>query len=143
MTSDCLLISVFLPVFAWCDHKIVLQIKTKQFYDHIMQKLVKTGKNTEINKQSDVKFWLNWIEYGAVYYSLSCMISGIWFWWNFYDNLNCTTPCCNSSFFSLYTCVDFVHNSNKKGALFHEHFLSWKKIFPNSLKKRLGAWSGD
>ena len=59
-----------------------------------------------------------------------------------YSTLHCTVPCCNSSFFSLYTCVDFVHNSNKKGALFHEHFLSWKKIFPNSLK-RLGAWSGD
>ena len=38
-----------------------------------MQKLVKAGKNTEINKQSDVKFWLNWIKYGAVSYSLSCM----------------------------------------------------------------------
>ena len=31
--SDCLL--TFLPVFAWCDHKIVLHIKTKWFYDHI------------------------------------------------------------------------------------------------------------
>ena len=42
LTSNCLLISVHLP-------------------DHIMQKLVKTGKtgkNTEINKQCDVKFWL-------------------------------------------------------------------------------------
>ena len=47
-----------LPVFAWCYHNIVLQIKTKQFSDHIMQKLVKTQKST--NKQSDVKFWLNW-----------------------------------------------------------------------------------
>jgi hypothetical protein len=54
---------LFLPVFAWCDHNIVLQIKTKQFYDNIMQKLVKTGKNTEINKQSNVKFWLNWIKF--------------------------------------------------------------------------------
>jgi hypothetical protein len=34
----------FLPILAWCDHKIVLQIKTKQFHDHIMQELVKTGK---------------------------------------------------------------------------------------------------
>ena len=32
----------------------------------------KFGENTEINKQSHVKFWLNWIEYGAVSYSLSC-----------------------------------------------------------------------
>ena len=38
-----------------------------------MQKLVKTGKYTEINKQSDVKFWLNWRKYGAVSYWLSCM----------------------------------------------------------------------
>ena len=33
---------------------------------------VNSGENTEINKQSHVKFWLNWIEYGAVSYSLSC-----------------------------------------------------------------------
>ena len=30
LTFDCLLISVFLPVFACCDHKIVLQIKSNQ-----------------------------------------------------------------------------------------------------------------
>ena len=30
-----------------------------QFYEHIMQKQVKTGKKEEINKQSDVKFWLD------------------------------------------------------------------------------------
>ena len=36
LMSDCLLICVFLPVF--------LQIKTKQFYDHIMQKLIKQVK---------------------------------------------------------------------------------------------------
>ena len=74
LTSDCLLISVVLPVFAWCDHNIVLQIKTKQFYDHIMQKLIKTGKNTEINKQFYVKFWLNWTKFGVVSYwhLLSC-----------------------------------------------------------------------
>ena len=70
LTSNCLLISVFLPVFAWCDHNIVLQIKTKQFYDHIMQKLVKTGKNKEINKQSDVNFWLDWRKYGS-----NCLIA--------------------------------------------------------------------
>ena len=63
---DCLLISVYLPVFAWCAHKIVLEIKTKQFYVHIMQKLLKTGKYTEINKQSHVKFWLNWRKYRTV-----------------------------------------------------------------------------
>ena len=49
---------LFLPLFAWCDHNIVLQIKTKQFYDHIMQKVVKTGKKTEINKEFDFKFSL-------------------------------------------------------------------------------------
>ena len=31
----------------------------------------KFGENTEINKQSHVKFLLNWIKYGAVSYSLS------------------------------------------------------------------------
>ena len=61
LTSDCLLISVFLPVFAWCDHKIVFFWSAEQFYEHIMQELEKTGKYTDINKQSDVKFWLNWI----------------------------------------------------------------------------------
>ena len=75
LTWDCLLISVYLtvlPVFAWCAHKIFLQIKTKQFYAHIMQKLVKTGRYTEINKQSHVKFWLNWIKCRTVSYSFSC-----------------------------------------------------------------------
>ena len=38
------ILSNSLPVLAWCDYKIVLQIKTKQFYDHIMEELVKTGK---------------------------------------------------------------------------------------------------
>ena len=67
-----LCIYLFLLVFAWCAHKIVLQIKTKQYYEHIMQKLVKTGKYTEINKQSHVKFWLNWRKYRTVSYSFSC-----------------------------------------------------------------------
>ena len=34
----------FYEVLAWPDHKIVLQIKTKQFYDHIMLKLGNSGK---------------------------------------------------------------------------------------------------
>ena len=43
------------------DVIIILFCRSKrQFYDRIMQKLVKIGKNTEINKQSDVKFWLIW-----------------------------------------------------------------------------------
>ena len=37
-----------------------------------MQKLVKTGKYTEINKQSDFKVWLSWRKYGTVSYSFSC-----------------------------------------------------------------------
>ena len=32
----------------------------------------KAGKKTEVNKQSDVKFWLNWIKFGAASYVLSC-----------------------------------------------------------------------
>ena len=72
---NCLLISAFLPVFAWCDHKIVFDWSAEQFYDHIMQKLVRTGKNTEINKQSHVKFWLNWRKYETVSYLFSCIYS--------------------------------------------------------------------
>ena len=65
---------MFLQVFAWSDHKIVLFWSAEQFYEHIMQKPAKTGKYTEINKQSDVKFWLNWIRYEAVSYALSCTV---------------------------------------------------------------------
>ena len=42
-----------------------------------MQKLVKTGKYTEINKQSDVKFWLHRIKFGAVSHFLSCTLWNI------------------------------------------------------------------
>ena len=31
-----LFIYLFLPVFAWCDHKIVLFWSAEQFYDHII-----------------------------------------------------------------------------------------------------------
>ena len=44
----------------------------EQFYDHTMQELVKTGKFSYINQQSDVKFWVNWIKCGAVSYLSSC-----------------------------------------------------------------------
>ena len=37
--------------------KFVCRSKQNKFYDQLMQELVKTGKSTEINKQSDVKFW--------------------------------------------------------------------------------------
>ena len=50
-----LCIYLFLPVFAWYDHKIVLFGSAEQYHDHIMQKLVKTGKNI---KQAYVKLWL-------------------------------------------------------------------------------------
>ena len=43
-------IYLFLPVFAWCAHKIVFFWSAEQFYEHIIEKLVKTGKFTEINK---------------------------------------------------------------------------------------------
>ena len=33
---------------------------------------VNSGQNTEIKKQSNDKFLLNWIKYGAVSYSISC-----------------------------------------------------------------------
>ena len=72
-------IYLFLPVLAWCAHKIVLFWSAEQFYEHIMQKLVKTGKYTEINKQSHVKFWLNWRKYRTVSYSFSCTYLLIWF----------------------------------------------------------------
>ena len=81
---DCFLISVLLLVFVWCDHNIVLQIKRKQFYDRIMQKL---EKNTEINKQSDVAFWLNCLKFGAVSYLLSCTtIFDLSFWHRKHNN---------------------------------------------------------
>ena len=35
-------------------------------------KQVNSGKNTEVNKQLLVIFWLNWRKYGSVSYSLSC-----------------------------------------------------------------------
>ena len=37
-------ISLFLPVLAWCDHKIVLFWSAEQFYEQTTQELVKTGK---------------------------------------------------------------------------------------------------
>ena len=43
-----------------------------EMYSLINMRQVKTSKNTEIDKQSDVNFWLDWIKYGAVSYSLSC-----------------------------------------------------------------------
>ena len=42
-----------------------------------MQELVKTGKLSEIIKQSDVKFWVNSIKLGAVSCLLSCILFNI------------------------------------------------------------------
>ena len=47
----------FYAVLAWPDHKIVLQIKVKQFFDQVMQELRK-NREIQLNKQSDVKYWL-------------------------------------------------------------------------------------
>ena len=65
-SQKCLLISSYA-----CDHNIVQQIKTKQFYDHFN---AKTGKNTEVNKHPSVKFWHNKIKFGAVSDVLSCNV---------------------------------------------------------------------
>jgi hypothetical protein len=43
-------------------HNVLIKLfflSAEQFYEHIMLELVKTGKYTEINIQSDDKFWLN------------------------------------------------------------------------------------
>ena len=52
MTSDCLYISVFylfLPVFAWCDHKIVLQINTQYMRNPDMVYVLKMEYVSKIN----------------------------------------------------------------------------------------------
>ena len=71
LTSEYLLIQPNLPIFTssckiWSKHCFVLICKTIIWSHHS-----KTGKNTEIKIQSDVKFWFNWIKHGAVSYSLS------------------------------------------------------------------------
>ena len=69
------------PVFTsffWCADKIVLQVKKQQLYEQIIQRLVKTGKLTEINKQFYVKFWLLWMKYKAV-----SLLSCTWFQYTF------------------------------------------------------------
>ena len=39
-----------------------------------MQELVKTGKSPQINKQSDVIFWIYLREFGSVLYTFSCIV---------------------------------------------------------------------
>ena len=41
----------FYAVLAWPDHKIVLQIKAKQFYDQVMQELRK-NREIQLNQQT-------------------------------------------------------------------------------------------
>ena len=67
LTIDCWLISVYLPVFALCAYKIGFFLFAEQFYDHIMQKMVKTQKST--NNLTSSFGLLNGIKYGAVSYS--------------------------------------------------------------------------
>ena len=52
----------------WAENCFVLIFKTI-----FCSKQVRTGRNTKINKQSEVKFWLNWIKCGSVSYSFSCV----------------------------------------------------------------------
>ena len=85
LNTNCLLISMFLPAFAWCDHKIVLQVLGQN--KTIL--MITSCKNTEINKQSYAKFWFNWIRFGAVSYLLSCTIKCKPIFWTF---RNSTAP---------------------------------------------------
>ena len=41
----------FYAVLAWPDHKIVLQIKSKQFFDQVMQELRK-NREIQLNEQT-------------------------------------------------------------------------------------------
>ena len=68
MTSDCLLICVFT-----CFYQFLHDVTMKLFcFDLENSFMITSCKNREINKQSDVKFWLNWRKYGTVSYSFSC-----------------------------------------------------------------------
>ena len=64
LTSDCLLISVFLPGFAWCEPKIVLKIKTKQFW-------VRKRLNQQTNSRQ-VSVYLKKTWSCLVSYEISC-----------------------------------------------------------------------
>ena len=53
---------------------------TKNCFEHQNRTIlglaqVNSGEKTDINKQSLVKFWMNWIEYGAVSYSFHCTVA--------------------------------------------------------------------
>ena len=55
ITSDCLLISVFTPVFHWIYQKV----SSSAIQSNLRFSSGKFRENTEINKQSHVKFWFN------------------------------------------------------------------------------------
>ena len=59
MTCDCLLISVFSPVFPWIYLSWTWNCSEQQKRTILGSAQVNSGKNTEINKQSHVKFWFN------------------------------------------------------------------------------------
>ena len=55
----------------------------------------KNGKKPEINKQSNINFWLNQLKYGAVSYSLSYKITEEstkhhWFFAEFFKQVACS-----------------------------------------------------
>ena len=45
------IIDSFSNSVAWPDHKIVLQLKAKQFYDQVMQELLK-NREIQLNQQT-------------------------------------------------------------------------------------------
>ena len=61
---------LFLKKMSHHNFTIFFQVQIVLFWCS-KQAQVNSGENTEINKQSHVKFWLNWIKYGAVSYSLA------------------------------------------------------------------------
>ena len=76
LTLDCLLILLNFPVFTKLLHDLIIKLFCFDLQNHFMirscKNCVKTGKFSQINKQSNVKFWLIWLKFGAVSYLLSC-----------------------------------------------------------------------
>ena len=67
MACDCLLISVFSPNLP----ELNLKLFCSDVQNNFRFSSDKFEGNPEINKQSYVNFWLNWIKYEAVSYSIS------------------------------------------------------------------------
>ena len=53
-------ISLNSPIFAWCDHKIVLFWSAEPFFDHIMQKVRNSGK-IQLNQQTIQCTVVKWV----------------------------------------------------------------------------------